>query len=98
MTVRLTPEAEQDAEEAIRWYDQKSTTLGDEFLKYVNKCIESIERHPEMYPRVHRRMRRALLERFPYQVLYEIDPKEVVVYAIHHCARDPEGWKKRLAA
>ena len=98
MTVRLTAEAEQDADEAIRWYDQKSSSLGDEFLKYVNKCIESIERYPEMYPRVHRKMRRALLERFPYQVLYEIDPNEVVVYAIYHCARDPEDWKKRLRA
>ena len=68
MTLRLTREAEQDADEAIRWYDEKSTTLGDEFLKNVNKCIESIERHPEIYPRVHRQMRRALLERFPYQV------------------------------
>ncbi len=61
MTVRLTPEAEQDVDEAIRWYDQTGTTLGDEFLKYVNKCIESIERYPEMYPRVHRKMRRAQL-------------------------------------
>ena len=42
MTVRLTPEAEQDVDEAIRWYDQKSSSLGDEFLKYVNKCIESM--------------------------------------------------------
>jgi len=96
VTVRLTLEAEQDADEAIRWYDEKGTTLGDEFLKYLNKCIQSIGRHPEKYPRTHRTMRRALLERFPYQVLYEIDPTEIVVYAIYHCARDPEGWKKRL--
>ena len=98
MKARLTPEAEQDADEAITWYDQKSTALGDEFLKYVNKCIQSIKRNPEMYSRVHRKMRRALLEVFPYQVLYEIDPTEIVVYAIYHCARDPEGWKKRLPA
>jgi plasmid stabilization system protein ParE len=98
VNVRLTPEAEQDVGEAISWYDQKSMSLGDEFLKYVNKCIQSIERYPEMYPRVHRRMRRALLETFPYQVIYDIDPNEIIVYAIYHCARDPESWKKRLPA
>ena len=98
MNARLTPEAEQDTDEAIAWYDQKSTVLADEFLRYVNKCIHSIEQYPEMYPRVHRKMRRALLEVFPYQVIYEIDPTEIVVYAIYHCARDPEGWKKRLPA
>ena len=69
MKARLTPEAEQDADEAIMWYDEKSTAL-----------------------------RRALLEVFPYQVLYEIDPTEIVVYAIYHCARDPGGWKKRPPA
>ena len=77
---------------------QKGTTLGDEFLKFVNKCIQSIEQYPEKYPRVHRKMRRALLGRFPYQVLYEIDGNEIVIYAIYHCARDPESWKKRLQA
>ena len=51
-----------------------------------------------MYPAVHRKMRRELPEVFPYQVLYEVDPKEIVVYAIYHCARDPKGWKKRLPA
>jgi hypothetical protein len=43
-------------------------------------------------------MRRALLETFPYQVIYDIDPNEIIVYAIYHCARDPESWKKRLPA
>jgi hypothetical protein len=95
---RLTPEAEHDANEGLAWYDQKSNTLGDEFLQNVNKCIQSIERYPEMHPRVYRRMRRALLRSFPYQVLYEIDPTEIVVYAVYHCARDPKDWKKRVTA
>ena len=30
---RLTQEAEQDVDEAVAWYDQKSTTLADEFLR-----------------------------------------------------------------
>ena len=93
MRARLTPEAEQDADEAITWYDRKSEFLGDQFLRCVNKCIQSVEERPEMYPVVYRRMRRALVETFPYQVLYEIDPTEVVVYAIYPCSRDPKGWK-----
>ena len=76
MKARLAPEAEQDADDAIAWYDLKSAALGDEFLRCVNKCIQSIERYPEMFPRVYRKMRRALVETFPYQVLYEIDPEE----------------------
>ncbi len=40
-------------------------------------------------------MRRALVRRFPYEVLYEIEEDEIVVYAVYHCARDPKGWKRR---
>jgi len=47
------------------------------------------------YPIVHRQMRRALVRRFPYQILYEIEIEEIIIYAIYHSARDPEAWKRR---
>ncbi len=40
-------------------------------------------------------MRRALVRRFPYQILYEIEIEEIIIYAIYHSARDPEAWKRR---
>ena len=95
MKARLTLEAEQDVEEAVAWYDRKSAFLGDDFIRCVNRRIQSVEQYPKMYPIVFRKMRRALVETFPYQVIYEIDPDEIVVYAVYHCARDPEGWKRR---
>jgi toxin ParE1/3/4 len=92
---RLTPEADYDAQQAIRWYDERDSELGDDFLRRVNDCITSIEKSPQQFPVVHRHMRRALVGRFPYEVLYEIDNEEIIIYAIYHCARDPEIWKRR---
>jgi hypothetical protein len=31
----------------------------------------------------------------PYQILYEIEIEEIIIYAIYHSARDPEAWKRR---
>jgi plasmid stabilization system protein ParE len=93
--IRLTPEADLDTQQAIRWYDDRSRELGDDFLRKVNACITSIEKNPEKYPLVHDQMRRALVQRFPYEVIYEIENDEIIVYAIYHCARDPEIWKRR---
>jgi toxin ParE1/3/4 len=78
------------------WYDQYSTQLGEKFLKALNKSISLIERNPKMFPLCHGRMRRALLPTFPFQVVYEFDSGEVIVYAVFHGARDPEELKKRL--
>lgn len=96
MKSRLTPEAELDLVEAIRWYDQRDPEIGDDFLRRVYQCITSLEKNPRLYPLVHRHMRRALVSRFPFQILYEIETEEIVIYAIYHSARDPEAWKRRV--
>jgi toxin ParE1/3/4 len=92
---RLTPEAELDLIEAIRWYDERDQKLGDDFLRRIYHCIGSLERNPDLYPVFHRQMRRALVRRFPYQILYEIENDEIIIYAIYHSSRDPEVWKRR---
>ena len=95
MKSRLTPEAELDLSEAIRWYDERDQELGDDFLRNVYQRIASIEKNPLLYPIIHRQMRRALVRRFPFQILYEIESEEIIIYAIYHSARDPEAWKRR---
>lgn len=52
-------------------------------------------KEPSLIPIVHRQMRRALVRRFPFQILYEIESEEITIYAIYHSARDPETWKQR---
>ena len=95
MKARFTPEAEKDLDEAIAWYDERGEGLGDEVLRRIDESVELIERYPEMYPIVHRRMRRAIVRQFPYQVIYEVEPGEIVIYAVYHSARDPKEWKRR---
>ncbi len=98
MKARLTTEADQDAQQAIDWYDERDNELGDDFLRKINDCITSIEENPQQFPVVHRQMRRALVRRFPYEILFEIVNQEIIIYAIYHCAGDPEIWKRRRDA
>lgn len=95
MKAKLTEEAELDLIEAIRWYDKRDPELGNDFLRCVFRCISSIERNPGIYPFVHRQMRRALVSRFPFQILYEVESEDMIIYAVYHSARDPEVWKRR---
>lgn len=95
MNSRFTVEAEADINEAFAWYERKGQGLCDEFVRCLDACVAKIERNPLLYPVEHRKMRRALVRRFPYEVLYEIEEDEIVVYAVYHCARDPKGWKRR---
>ncbi len=96
--LRLTPEAELDLEEAHAWYRDQGAGRESRFLRAVNMCLALIQRHPEAHQLVDRRMRRALLRRFPYAVFFEVRKVEIVVYAVFHCARDPRTWKRRRDA
>jgi plasmid stabilization system protein ParE len=92
----ILPEAEQDAADAYGWHEERQPGLGEEFLRCVEACIQSIRRNPEAYSVVHGSYRRALVRRFPYAVFYEYAEDTVTIYAIFHCSQDPQKWRVRL--
>lgn len=50
---------------------------------------------PEAYPVVEADIRRVVLRRFPYQVLFYHEGDALVVLACYHHRRDPAGWRAR---
>jgi len=40
-------------------------------------------------------VRRCLTHRFPYGVLYSIEPSTIYILAVMHLHRDPDYWKHR---
>lgn len=41
-------------------------------------------------------LRRFVLHRFPYVIVYLVDPGEIVVLAVAHTRRRPGYWRRRL--
>ncbi len=40
-------------------------------------------------------LRVALVDRFPYVIVYRIDDDQITVVAVYHTRRDPRGWQGR---
>ena len=93
--VLLRPEARLDLRDARDWYERQSPGLGSEFLRAVESVIGTIQRAPAFYPLVEAPIRRAILRRFPYQVVYTEEAGDVVVLACLHHRRDPTVWRSR---
>jgi toxin ParE1/3/4 len=91
----VTEEAEREAAEAARWYEENSPGVGDLFLSAIRQALARIEERPLQFPRVRREIRRARLVRFPYCVFYRMDGETVRVVAIIHDSRDPRRWQRR---
>ena len=91
----LRPEATAEIEEAREWYEQRRPGLGDEFMAAVREGLTAVEVAPQRYPIVRRDVRRAMLRRFPYSLLYIMEPDRTVVIACFHGKRNPRRWYVR---
>jgi toxin ParE1/3/4 len=97
MTLRLHPDASAELDAAALWYEHEQPGLGQAFLIEVARATTTIEETPSTWPfvRKQRRIRRFLLARFPFAILYQADAGNVVVLAVAHTKRRPNYWRAR---
>lgn len=85
----VTNEAELDLAEGYCWYEEQAQ-LGVAFMAVADKEFEFIEANPFACPVVAHGIRRAVIQRFPYNVYYSINGEFVDVLAVWHGSRDQE--------
>lgn len=88
-------EAEQEMLEAAFYYQSKASGLGIDYLSEIERAVEAIEESPYTWPILEGVLRRRLVRRFPFGVLYRIDLDEIVIVAVAHLSERPGYWKKR---
>ena len=91
----VRPEAEAELDEAAAWYSERSYGLGAEFVRVVDAAFSAIARSPFRFPEVHPPVRRAVLRRFPYAIMFRVTKEEIVVLSVFHSRRDPKRWTSR---
>jgi plasmid stabilization system protein ParE len=96
LPVRLLPEARAEFDAAADWYEQKQPGLGVDFVARVRDVINRIAALPQLHATVYQDVRRAVVPRFPYIVLYREEAGEVVVITVFHTSRDPSIWQSRV--
>jgi toxin ParE1/3/4 len=87
--------AEHELNEAARYYDLEDPGLGGAFLDEVDRCLDSIQAHPEAGAILRGEVRRRLLRRFPYALLYKIKPTGIRILAVMNLRRRPAYWVDR---
>lgn len=82
---------------ALRSYRQEKIEVGEAFAAHVRHAIDLILQHPEIAPAIGRkRVRRKVLQRFPYSLFYVIEPDRIRILAVAHQSRRPGCWTSRL--
>jgi len=79
----------------IEYFEQCRKGLGLEFSKEVFSTIHRILSFPDAWTGFSRNTRRALTNRFPFGVIYQVEKEEIIIIAIMQLNRWPGYWKKR---
>ena len=94
--VRIHPAALEEAEAVTEWYRRRSPRAAAMFLDELDHAIERIGDRPGQFPEYDFGTRRAVLQRFPYLVVFRGTPAGVEIIAVSHGRRRPGYWRDRV--
>jgi hypothetical protein len=63
--------------------------------KPFEDAIFRIKESPNRYPAIDEDIRRCMTRKFPYGILYTIEPDYILILAVMHCSREVGYWKNR---
>ena len=89
------PEAQDDYDNALARYQARSLRAAARFEAEVERTLGLIAGNPETFPCYDDEHRFAILRRFPYSLVYIIQPGQVLIVAVAHSSRSPGYWQGR---
>ena len=95
MSFSFHPEAEKEFNKAIDYYEEIDPDLGYDFALEVYSTIKRSVEFPKAWAVFDNEIRRSLVGRFPYGVLYSEEQKGIFIIAVMHLHRKPDYWKHR---
>ncbi len=96
MNFRFAEEAKIDLIDSVEYYESCSAGFGLDLSHEISNTIRGVCSFPELWPEFEKPVRRALLHRFPYGLLYVVEPDDIVIIlAVVNLHRKPDYWKSR---
>lgn len=90
------PEALTEYSEAVQYYAEQRLDLAQAYIDEVEDAVYCLRDSPDRYPAIDQDIRRCLTRKFPYGILYVVEPDFILILAVMHCKQKPGYWKTRL--
>jgi plasmid stabilization system protein ParE len=92
MRVEFSPEAKREFDDGERYYERQVPGLGLRFRVDLQSAVRRLRTWPLAAPVERGAIRRMMLSRFTYKLLYSVDADRIYVIAVAHLHRAPEYW------
>jgi plasmid stabilization system protein ParE len=95
MRVVFSKFAKRELDDAIRYYEIELQGLGKRFREEVRMAAKRIAKYPEAWSVERGEIRKCLLHKFPYKLLYSVEQDHIFIIAVAHQHRKPDYWIER---
>ncbi len=96
MNFSFHPDAEKELNEAVEYYEDIEPGLGCDFALEVYSAISRAVDFPKAWGILEGDIRRSLVRRFPYGVLYSEEKDQIFIVAVMNLHKKPGCWKRRV--
>ncbi|NJO50495.1 MAG: type II toxin-antitoxin system RelE/ParE family toxin, partial [Leptolyngbyaceae cyanobacterium RM2_2_4] len=74
---------------AVQYYIEQRVEVAQVFINAIEDVVYRIRESPTRYAAIDEDVRRCMVHRFPYGVLYTIEQDYILILAVMHCSREP---------
>ena len=96
MQIEFIKPAAIESDDAIEYYELQLSGLGKKFFIDVIETLELISKYPQLFTQNSEHTRKAVLRKFPYNVIYSILNNRIYIIALAHQNSTPEYWINRV--
>lgn len=101
MNYRILRGARRDIDRVEKRLESERGGFGIAWLALVRDAIHEVRTNPLQFPKSDDAprgvsTREVFIRRFKYRLIYFIDGDEILIVSVHHAARKPRFWHRRL--
>ena len=81
--------------DSVQYYTEQRTEVAQAFVNAIEDAVYRVRESPTHYNAIDDDVRRCMTWKFPYGILYTIEPDYILILAVMPCSRAPGYWKSR---
>lgn len=96
MNHRFHPDALRELRESVEYYREINPVVVADITHEMARLVSEVCDHPQVFRQFDPPARRHFSTRFPYGLIYLVEPDGVWIIAVMPLKREPTYWKHRL--
>jgi toxin ParE2 len=84
--------AKEELDDATHYYELEFEGLGQRFKESIRQAARRISEYPKAWSIESGEIRKCLLYKFPYKLLYSVEKDHIFIIAVAHLHRKPDYW------